>query len=119
MACKATASLRRCTDRNWEPVAWVRLSRFCSPVERKREGPPQPGYRLPATVLNLELRLVPTVPMTTTAAIAISAPIRSYSIAVTRRPGGAGNTPETLACAGRFGWLMRPFCRSDLGIGPL
>jgi hypothetical protein len=42
-------------------------------------------YKLLATWLNTELRSVPTVPMTTTAATAISAAISPYSIAVTPR----------------------------------
>jgi len=42
-------------------------------------------YRLAATWLNTPLRSVPTVPMTTTAATAISAAISPYSIAVTPR----------------------------------
>jgi hypothetical protein len=40
-------------------------------------------YRLAATWLKTPLRLVPTVPIMTTAATAISAAIRPYSIAVT------------------------------------
>jgi hypothetical protein len=43
------------------------------------------SYRLLAIALYVELRLVPTVPMTTTAATAISAAISPYSIAVTPR----------------------------------
>ena len=42
-----------------------------------------PGYRLLATWEKTVLRLVPTVPITTTAATAISAAIKPYSIAVT------------------------------------
>jgi hypothetical protein len=41
------------------------------------------SYRLLATSLNVVLRLVPTVPITTTAATAISAAIKPYSMAVT------------------------------------
>src|SRR5581483_10588470 len=41
------------------------------------------AYSFVATVLNVELRLVPTVPITVTAATAIRAAIRPYSIAVT------------------------------------
>ena len=48
-------------------------------------------------------------------------PSRRPSTTTNTRFGGAGNTLETFAHAraSRFGWLMRPFCRSDLGIGPL
>src|SRR5437764_2547448 len=40
------------------------------------------GYSLVATVENVEVRLVPTVPSTVTAATAIRAAIRPYSMAV-------------------------------------
>src|SRR5437868_14862530 len=40
------------------------------------------GYSFVATVENVEVRLVPTVPSTVTAATAIRAAIRPYSIAV-------------------------------------
>lgn len=40
------------------------------------------AYRLVATVLKTPLRFVPTVPMTVTAATAINAAIRPYSMAV-------------------------------------
>ena len=43
-------------------------------------------YKLLATWLNTVVRSVPTVPMMTTAATAISAAISPYSIAVTPRP---------------------------------
>ena len=49
-------------------------------------GDPDAGqldYRLLATSLNVVLRLVPTVPIMTTAAMAISAAIKPYSMAVT------------------------------------
>ena len=57
------------------------------PVVRKANptpiAPAAAGYRLAATLLNVRLRLVPTVPITTTAATAINAAIKPYSIAVT------------------------------------
>src|SRR5580692_5065087 len=40
------------------------------------------SYSLPATVVKIEVRFEPTVPMIVTAATAISAAIRPYSIAV-------------------------------------
>jgi hypothetical protein len=40
------------------------------------------GYKLPATVLNVDDKFVPTCPITVTAATAISAAISPYSIAV-------------------------------------
>jgi hypothetical protein len=47
------------------------------------EGQSDARYRLAATWLKVPLKLVPTVVMTATAATAISAAIRPYSIAVT------------------------------------
>jgi hypothetical protein len=41
------------------------------------------GYRLLATLLNVELRLVPTVPITMAAATPIRDAIKAYSIVVT------------------------------------
>jgi hypothetical protein len=52
-------------------------------VNATRKPQRLPGYRLLATWEKTPLRLVPTVPMTTTAATAISAAIKPYSIAVT------------------------------------
>src|SRR5262249_8351895 len=66
-------------------------------------------YRLLATWLKTPLRLVPTVPMTTTAATAISAAIRPYSMAV---------TPRLSLIRQRKNWKLRILGVSPLTIDP-
>ena len=61
---------------------WQRISGCGKPAGARLSVLPV-VYRLAATLLNVPLRLVPTVPMMVMAATAISAAINPYSIAVT------------------------------------
>src|SRR6516162_2677074 len=77
-------------------MAWSTLS-----IER-RPTTFQIDYRLAATLLKVPLRLVPTVPIIVTAATAMSAAIRPYSIAVTPASSRASFVKNT-----RIGFSLR------------
>src|SRR5207253_9171089 len=74
------------------PLAWQREGDFWGSSKKKRPAAPLPpgvtttkereAYSFVATVENVEVRLVPTVPNTVTAATAIRAAIRPYWMAV-------------------------------------